>query len=39
MAEIDNLLLMLDRPNEPIFMMKGARKAMFELPDNYMVSI
>lgn len=35
----NNLLLFFDRPTEPCFMQKGDDKAVFELPDNYLVSI
>lgn len=32
-----NLLLMLDRPTEPVFVAKGDRQAVFEVPNNYLV--
>lgn len=34
----DYLLLMFDRPNEPIYMPKGENKVMFEIPPEYLVS-
>jgi hypothetical protein len=36
MAEKKNLLLLFDRPNEPIFMPKGKEKAVFDVPDNFL---
>ena len=35
MADAENLLLLLDRPREPIFMVKGDNKA-FDIPDNFL---
>ncbi|XP_039950679.1 phenoloxidase 2-like [Bactrocera neohumeralis] len=34
MADKNNLLLLFDRPTEPIFMEKG--KAVFDVPDNFL---
>lgn len=33
-----NLLLLFDRPQEPVFVGKGEKKAVFDIPDNYLVS-
>lgn len=32
-----NLLLMMDRPTEPVFVAKGDRQAVFEVPNDYLV--
>uniref|UniRef100_A0A0K8VQL9 tyrosinase n=1 Tax=Bactrocera latifrons TaxID=174628 RepID=A0A0K8VQL9_BACLA len=34
MADKNNLLLLFDRPTEPVFMEKG--KAVFDVPDNFL---
>lgn len=38
MADKKNLLLLLDRPQEPVFMEKGgaASSSVFDVPDNYL---
>lgn len=39
MADKNNLLLLLDRPQEPVFMMKGSASStstVFDVPDNYL---
>lgn len=36
MADKKNLLLLFDRPQEPIFVAKGNQKAVFDLPDNFL---
>lgn len=36
MADKNNLLLLFDRPNEPIFTPKGKDNAVFEVPDNFL---
>lgn len=36
MADKKNLLLLFDRPQEPIFVSKGPNKAVFDIPDNYL---
>lgn len=33
-----NLLLMFDRPSEPIYVPKGEGKVSFDVPPNYLVS-
>lgn len=30
-----NLLLLFDRPNEPVFLAKNNEKTVFEIPDNF----
>lgn len=35
MADKKNLLLLFDRPQEPVFMEKG-NKAVFDIPDNFL---
>lgn len=37
-AKKENLLLFFDRPTEPVFMAKGDRNAVFEVPNNFLVS-
>lgn len=34
-----NLLLLFDRPQEPVFMAKGDKKAVFDVPNDYLVRI
>lgn len=36
MANKNDLLLLFERPNEPIFTPKGTDKAVFEVPDNFL---
>lgn len=36
MADKKNLLLLFERPNEPIFTPKGKDNAVFEVPDNFL---
>lgn len=36
MADKKNLLLLLDRPQEPVFMEKGKKSTVFDVPDNYL---
>lgn len=36
MADKHNLLLLFDRPTEPVFMTKGTNNAVFDLPDNFL---
>lgn len=36
MANKKNLLLLFDRPSEPVFMEKGSEKAVFDVPSNYL---
>lgn len=36
MANKRNLLLLFDRPLEPIFMEKGPNNAKFDVPDNFL---
>lgn len=36
MANKRNLLLLFDRPTEPVFMEKGQRNAVFDVPSNYL---
>lgn len=33
-----NLLLMFDRPTEPIYVPKGDGKVSFDIPTNYVVN-
>jgi tyrosinase len=35
MASSKNLLLLFDRPGEPVFMPKGKDKAVFDVPSNF----
>lgn len=39
MSDKKNLLLLFDRPQEPIFMPKGDQKKAFAVPPEYLVSI
>lgn len=34
-----NLLLLFDRPQEPVFVAKGEQRAVFDVPNEYLVSI
>lgn len=36
MANKSNLLLLFDRPQEPVFVAKGDKKAVFDVPNNYL---
>lgn len=36
MASKKNLLLLFDRPKEPLFMPKGKDKAVFDVPSNFL---
>lgn len=36
MADKNNLLLLFDRPKEPVFMEKGTTSTVFDVPDNYL---
>jgi tyrosinase len=36
MADKKNLLLLFERPQEPVFMEKGKDHAVFDVPDNYL---
>ncbi|XP_059616952.1 phenoloxidase 2 [Phlebotomus argentipes] len=36
MTDKKNLLLLFDRPQEPVFVEKGERKTVFDVPDNYL---
>jgi tyrosinase len=36
MANKKNLLLLLDRPGEPIFYPKGDNNAVFDVPNNFL---
>ncbi|XP_055374475.1 phenoloxidase 2-like [Condylostylus longicornis] len=36
MANKKDLLLLFDRPQEPVFLHKGDDKAVFEVPDNFL---
>lgn len=38
MANASNLLLLYDRPLERSFVAKGSQKAVFEVPQSYLVS-
>lgn len=33
-----NILLLFDRPQEPVFMVKGDKKAQFDVPQEYLVN-
>lgn len=35
----ENILLMFDRPGEPIYVPKGDKKVVFDIPAEYMVNI
>jgi tyrosinase len=35
MASKNNLLLLFDRPGEPVFMPKGKDKAVFDVPSTF----
>ncbi|GAB0086196.1 Hemocyanin, N-terminal [Sergentomyia squamirostris] len=35
MTDKRNLLLLYDRPQEPVFVEKGAQKTVFDVPDNF----
>lgn len=35
----NDLLLLLERPKEPVFIAKGEQKAVFEVPDKFVVNI
>ncbi|XP_055837715.1 phenoloxidase 2-like [Episyrphus balteatus] len=35
MADKKNLLLLLERPQEPVFMVKGKEATVFDIPDKY----
>ncbi|KAM7343703.1 phenoloxidase 2-like [Cochliomyia hominivorax] len=37
MADKQNLLLLFERPNEPVFMEKGKTVTVFDIPDNFLV--
>lgn len=36
MADKKNLLLLFERPSEPVFTPKGKDNAVFEVPDNFL---
>lgn len=36
MANKRNLLLLFDRPTEPVFMEKGDQKTVFDVPSNFL---
>lgn len=36
MADKKNLLLLLERPGEPVFTPKGREKVVFQVPNNYL---
>lgn len=36
MADKKNLLLLFERPQEPVFMEKGDQKTVFDIPDNFL---
>lgn len=38
MADKKNLLLLYQRPLEPSFVPKGDKKAVFDIPENYLVN-
>jgi hypothetical protein len=38
-ASPSNLLLMFDRPTEPVFMPKGENNTVFDVPSEYLVSL
>lgn len=35
MADKNNLLLLFERPQEPVFMEKGENNTVFDVPDNF----
>lgn len=35
-ADKHNLLLLYDRPQEPVFVAKGEQKAVFDVPNDYL---
>lgn len=35
MAQKKNLLLLFDRPQEPVFMAKGTNNSVFDVPDSF----
>lgn len=37
-ANNQDLLLLFDRPKEPLFTVKGDSNQVFEVPENYVVS-
>ncbi|XP_030368851.1 uncharacterized protein LOC115619960 [Scaptodrosophila lebanonensis] len=37
MANRNNLLLLFEHPNEPVFMDKGKTPTVFDVPDNYLI--
>lgn len=34
----NDLLLLLERPKEPVFIAKGEQKAVFDVPDKFVVN-
>lgn len=36
MAKAENLLLLFDRPQEPVFVGKGPKKAVFDIPSKFL---
>lgn len=36
MAKKENLLLLFERPQEPVFIEKGSNKAVFDVPSKYL---
>lgn len=38
-AKKENLLLLFDRPQEPVFVPKGEKKQSFEVPQHFLVII
>lgn len=36
MADKKNLLLLFERPQEPVFMEKGSKNAVFDVPSNFL---
>lgn len=36
MADKKNLVLLFERPQEPVFVEKGRNKSVFDVPDNYL---
>jgi len=39
MSDKKNILLLFDRPQEPVFMPKGDQKKAFAVPPEYLVSL
>lgn len=37
-ADNQDLLLLFDRPKEPLFTVKGENDQVFDVPENYVVS-